>query len=149
MLSKANKFVLNHIANNANACQYATQVKMPECDGFKPEKYKGLSFEDALKIRKTNFSKGLFAYYKEPIMIHQGHKQWLFDVNNKRYLDLFAGIVTVSVGHCHPKVNAALQEQMQKLWHTTTIYLYPVDRKLMILQCIWHGFILEGLIFYR
>ncbi len=40
-------------------------------------------------------------------------------------MDLFAGIVTVSVGHCHPKVNAALQAQMSKLWHTTTIYLYP------------------------
>ena len=46
-------------------------------------------------------------------------------VNGRRYLDLFAGIVTVSVGHCHPKVNAALQEQMNKLWHTTTIYMYP------------------------
>jgi alanine-glyoxylate transaminase/(R)-3-amino-2-methylpropionate-pyruvate transaminase len=46
-------------------------------------------------------------------------------VNNKRYLDLFAGIVTVSVGHCHPKVNKALHDQIDKLWHTTTIYLYP------------------------
>ncbi len=46
-------------------------------------------------------------------------------MNGRRYLDLFAGIVTVSVGHCHPKVNAALQAQMNKLWHTTTIYMYP------------------------
>ena len=28
--------------------------------------------------------------------------QWLWDSAGKRYLDLFAGIVTVSVGHCHP-----------------------------------------------
>ena len=28
--------------------------------------------------------------------------QWLWDNEGKRYLDLFAGIVTVSVGHCHP-----------------------------------------------
>lgn len=58
-------------------------------------------------------------------MIHQGYKQWLWDVNGKRYLDLFAGIVTVSVGHCHPKVNAALERQIKKLWHTTNIYMYP------------------------
>ena len=58
-------------------------------------------------------------------MVHQGYKQWLWDVNGKRYLDLFAGIVTVGVGHCHPKVNAALEEQIKKLWHTTTIYVYP------------------------
>jgi acetylornithine/succinyldiaminopimelate/putrescine aminotransferase len=38
---------------------------------------------------------------------------------------LFAGIVTVSVGHCHPKVNAALKEQLDTLWHTTNIYLHP------------------------
>lgn len=36
----------------------------------------------------------------------------------------FAGIVTVSVGHCHPTVNAAVLEQTQRLQHTTTIYLH-------------------------
>ncbi len=45
-----------------------------------------------------------------------------------RYLDLFAGIVTVSVGHCHPKVNAALHQQVDTLWHTTNIYLHPKAR---------------------
>jgi alanine-glyoxylate transaminase/(R)-3-amino-2-methylpropionate-pyruvate transaminase len=55
----------------------------------------------------------------------QGHKQWLWDINGKRYLDLFAGIVTVSVGHCHPKVNEALKNQIDNLWHTTSIYMYP------------------------
>ena len=36
------------------------------------------------------------------IFAFKGHMQWLWDNNDKRYLDLFAGIVTVSVGHCHP-----------------------------------------------
>ena len=36
------------------------------------------------------------------IFVLKGHMQWLWDNNGKRYLDLFAGIVTVSVGHCHP-----------------------------------------------
>ena len=35
----------------------------------------------------------------------------------------FAGIVTVSVGHCHPKVVSAVQQQSALLQHTTTIYL--------------------------
>ena len=50
-----------------------------------------------------------------------------FDLTSKyfRYLDLFGGIVTVSAGHCHPKVNAALEEQVKTLWHTTSIYLQP------------------------
>lgn len=51
--------------------------------------------------------------------------QWIWDQDGRKYLDLFAGIVTVSVGHCHPKVNEAAQEQMSKLWHTTGIYMTP------------------------
>ncbi len=41
---------------------------------------------------------------------------------------MFGGIVTVSVGHCHPKVNAALKEQIDTLWHTTSIYMHPKVR---------------------
>ena len=78
-----------------------------------------------LHTRKTHLSKGVFAYYKDHLMVNQAHMQWIWDTNNKRYLDLFAGIVTVSVGHCHPKVNAALKSQIDKLWHTTSIYMYP------------------------
>ncbi|XP_068618804.1 alanine--glyoxylate aminotransferase 2, mitochondrial [Battus philenor] len=51
--------------------------------------------------------------------------QWLFDHEGRRYLDLFGGIVTVSVGHCHPKVSAALHEQIDTLWHVTNIYRHP------------------------
>jgi alanine-glyoxylate transaminase/(R)-3-amino-2-methylpropionate-pyruvate transaminase len=51
--------------------------------------------------------------------------QWLFDETGRRYLDMLAGIVTVSVGHCHPKVVRRLQEQVGTLQHATTIYLHP------------------------
>lgn len=39
-------------------------------------------------------------------------------------MQAFAGIVTVSVGHCHPGVVSAVQAQLNKLMHTTTIYLH-------------------------
>jgi alanine-glyoxylate transaminase/(R)-3-amino-2-methylpropionate-pyruvate transaminase len=51
--------------------------------------------------------------------------QYLYDETGRRYLDLFAGIVTVSVGHCHPAVVRRVQEQVGTLQHTTTIYLHP------------------------
>jgi alanine-glyoxylate transaminase/(R)-3-amino-2-methylpropionate-pyruvate transaminase len=38
--------------------------------------------------------------------------QYLFDEKGNRYLDMFAGIVTVSVGHAHPEVNQAVKEQL-------------------------------------
>jgi 4-aminobutyrate aminotransferase-like enzyme len=44
----------------------------------------------------------------------QGRMQWLWDQDGKRYLDMFAGIVTVSVGHCHPRVTAALEKQIHR-----------------------------------
>jgi alanine-glyoxylate transaminase/(R)-3-amino-2-methylpropionate-pyruvate transaminase len=58
-------------------------------------------------------------------MVVEGSMQYLWDETGKRYLDGFAGIVTVSVGHCHPKVIAAVNQQNQTLQHTTTIYLNP------------------------
>ncbi|KAJ0040595.1 hypothetical protein Pint_26753 [Pistacia integerrima] len=50
--------------------------------------------------------------------------QHLFDESGRRYLDAFAGIVTVSCGHCHPDVVNAITEQINLLQHATTIYLH-------------------------
>lgn len=40
--------------------------------------------------------------FKEPLLIHDGKMQWVFDHSGRRYLDMFGGIATISVGHCHP-----------------------------------------------
>jgi len=88
-------------------------------------KYEGLSYDRVTKIRaeRLNPSANATAYYKQPLLITRGENQYLWDVEGRKYLDLFAGIVTVSVGHCHPKVNEAAKKQMDTLWHTTTIYM--------------------------
>uniref|UniRef100_A0A2M4ASF1 Alanine--glyoxylate aminotransferase 2, mitochondrial n=1 Tax=Anopheles triannulatus TaxID=58253 RepID=A0A2M4ASF1_9DIPT len=87
--------------------------------------YKGKSYEDISALRKQYLTPNVTSYYKKPLLIHKGSMQWLYDHEGKRYLDMFGGIVTVSVGHCHPKVNAALKEQVDTLWHTTNIYMHP------------------------
>ncbi|GAV02097.1 hypothetical protein RvY_12702 [Ramazzottius varieornatus] len=104
----------------------SSSLELPPCN-FVPPKYTGAPIEEAVKTRKQHLfpSTHGFAYYKKPIMIHQGHMQWLWDSTGKRYLDLFGGIVTVSVGHSHPRVVEAARQQMDKLWHTTVIYMYP------------------------
>uniref|UniRef100_A0AAQ5ZP98 Alanine--glyoxylate aminotransferase 2, mitochondrial n=1 Tax=Amphiprion ocellaris TaxID=80972 RepID=A0AAQ5ZP98_AMPOC len=95
--------------------------EMPPCK-FSPEEYK-------VRAKSSGFlclySAKLVTYYKKPVFIHKGHMQWLWDVDGRRYLDLFAGVATVSVGHCHPKVTAAAEQQLKDLWHTTNIYVYP------------------------
>jgi alanine-glyoxylate transaminase/(R)-3-amino-2-methylpropionate-pyruvate transaminase len=68
----------------------------------------------------------LFLYYREPLLLAEGHMQYLWDETGKRYLDGFAGIVSVSVGHCHPDVVKQVQNQVGTLQHTTTIYLHPM-----------------------
>mmetsp|Transcript_15179 Transcript_15179/g.25145 ORF Transcript_15179/g.25145 Transcript_15179/m.25145 type:complete len:85 (-) Transcript_15179:9-263(-) len=77
-------------------------------------------------MRQQHLSPSIFHYYKKPLMIVEGKMQYLFDENGRRYLDCIGGIVTVSVGHCHPHVVTAANRQNEILQHTTTIYLNPL-----------------------
>jgi alanine-glyoxylate transaminase/(R)-3-amino-2-methylpropionate-pyruvate transaminase len=79
-----------------------------------------------LALRRQYLTPGLITYYKDPLLVVEGHMQYLWDETGKQYLDGFAGIVSVSVGHCHPRVVEKVKEQIGKLQHTTTIYLHPV-----------------------
>ncbi|CAG1007285.1 alanine-glyoxylate transaminase / (R)-3-amino-2-methylpropionate-pyruvate transaminase [Phycisphaerales bacterium] len=98
--------------------------QLPPFD-HKPAPYTGPSKEEVLAMRREFLTPALITYYKDPVMIVEGKMQYLFDEKGRRYLDMFAGIVTVSVGHCHPKVLEAVRRQNELLQHTTTIYLHP------------------------
>lgn len=102
---------------------YST-VKMPPTD-FVPRPYTGPSYQQVEQMKGVYMPPSITNAYKKPVLLTQGHMQWLYDNDGKRYLDLFGGIVTVSVGHCHPKVNAALKDQLDVLWHTTNLYRHP------------------------
>ena len=97
---------------------------LPPCD-HRPRPYAGLSKQEVVALRRQFVNPAIFTYYKEPLMIVEGHMQYLYDETGRRYLDGFGGIVTVSVGHCHPKIVAAVNRQNEILQHTTTIYLNP------------------------
>jgi len=98
---------------------------LPPCDHH-PKRYAGVDKNTLLAKRAKYLNPGIFHYYPgDPLMIVEGHRQYLFDETGRRYLDGFAGIVTVSVGHSHPKVIGAAIEQLKLLQHTTTIYLHP------------------------
>jgi alanine-glyoxylate transaminase/(R)-3-amino-2-methylpropionate-pyruvate transaminase len=109
---------------SASRGQAGARPEMPASD-YTPRPYTGPSREEVLAMRKQYANPALFLYYKEPIMLVEGHMQWLFDEKGKRYLDMLAGIVTVSCGHCHPKVTKAIHDQVDRLQHATTIYLHP------------------------
>ena len=90
-----------------------------------PAPYSGPSLATVLAQRKQFLNPGLFLYYKQPIMLVEGSMQYVWDSTGKRYLDGLGGIVTVSVGHCHPHVVAAANKQNALMQHSTTIYLNP------------------------
>jgi alanine-glyoxylate transaminase/(R)-3-amino-2-methylpropionate-pyruvate transaminase len=78
-----------------------------------------------MDLRKRYLTPALMTYYGNPIMIVEGSMQYLYDEKGRRYLDTFGGIVTISVGHCHPYVLQKAREQLETLQHATTIYLHP------------------------
>ena len=102
-----------------------TETGLPPCN-HTPEKYCGPSKDEVLRLRKSYCNPAVFTYYKEPLMLVEGYMQYLFDETGRRYLDLLGGIVTVSCGHSHPKILARTKEQLERLQHSTTIYLHPL-----------------------
>jgi len=76
------------------------------------------------EVRKKH-DEHLFAtanYYEEPLVLVEGKGTRLTDIDGKTYLDFFGGILTVSVGHCNDKVNAAVKAQIDRLGHVSTLY---------------------------
>jgi len=64
-----------------------------------------------MKAKRHQFmSPAAFMFYKNPLLIVDGKMQYLFGHDGKRYLDYFAGISTVGVGHCHPRVTSKVKE---------------------------------------
>tara|TARA_R110002096_G_scaffold292224_2_gene486666 strand:+ start:114112 stop:115398 length:1287 start_codon:yes stop_codon:yes gene_type:complete len=61
-------------------------------------------------------------YYEEPVVITEAKGTRVKDVDGVEYLDFFGGILTVSLGHCHPEVVDAITEQSKTLGHTSTLY---------------------------
>lgn len=98
--------------------------KLPACD-HQPRPYTGPSFEEVMDLRKRYLTPSLMTYYKKPMMIVEGSMQYVWDEKGCRYLDAFGGIVTISVGHCHPYVIQKGREQLERLQHASTIYLHP------------------------
>jgi 4-aminobutyrate aminotransferase-like enzyme len=61
-------------------------------------------------------------YYKQPLVADRASMQYVWDVEGKKYLDFFGGILTVSVGHTNPKVTGKIKAQVDRLQHLSTLY---------------------------
>src|SRR5689334_14971629 len=76
---------------------------------------------EILLAQKEYLFPAIFHYYREPLVVDHAKDQYVWDADGNRYLDFFGGIVTVSVGHCNPKVNERVHRQVDKLQHVSTV----------------------------
>ena len=74
-------------------------------------------------------------YGRYPIVPVRGEGSVLWDANGKRYLDFLAGVAVNNLGHCHPKVVAALQRQAAELIHCSNYYHIPSQIELAEILC--------------
>ena len=78
-------------------------------------------------------------YGRLAVTFTKGEGAWLWDQDNKRYLDVLSGIAVCNLGHAHPAVHQAICEQSQQLLHTSNLYNIPKQEQLATQLCELSG----------
>ncbi len=76
---------------------------------------------EVLRKYKEFLFPSVTTYYPEPLVTDHASMQYLWDVDGKKYLDFFGGIVTISAGHCNPRITSKIKAQIDKLQHASTV----------------------------
>ncbi len=74
-------------------------------------------------------------YGKKTLEFIKGKGCYLYNNKNEKYLDFASGIAVNSLGHCHPKLIKALNDQSKKIWHTSNLYIIKKQEKFAKLLC--------------
>ena len=77
----------------------------------------------------------LNTYGRLPIALSHGQGCWLWDTEGRKYLDGLGGIAVNTLGHAHPKLVPALQDQVARLIHTSNYYEIPLQEQLAAKLC--------------
>ncbi|MGI9154438.1 MAG: aminotransferase class III-fold pyridoxal phosphate-dependent enzyme, partial [Rubrivivax sp.] len=78
-------------------------------------------------------------YGRLPIALSHGKGCWVWDTEGRRYLDALGGIAVNTLGHGHPKLVPALQDQVAKLIHSSNYYEVPLQEELAATLCELSG----------
>lgn len=87
------------------------------------------------EIRARNDACIINTYGERRLALVRGDGMSLWDADGREYLDFFAGIAVVNLGHCHPGVTKALCEQANKLVHVSNLYYIEPQVELATLLC--------------
>ncbi len=78
---------------------------------------------DLRRRHRASLFPSVALFYDEPIELRRGERQYLYDGAGKQYLDFFGGIATVSSGHAIPEINDPIKAQLDRVSHTSTLFL--------------------------
>ena len=78
-------------------------------------------------------------YGRLPIALSHGKGCWVWDTEGRRYLDALGGIAVNTLGHGHPKLVPALQDQVARLIHSSNYYEVPLQEQLAAMLCELSG----------
>jgi 4-aminobutyrate aminotransferase len=81
-----------------------------------------LSSADVVRKHKEYIWPAVTNFYQQPLVADHASMQHVWDLDGRKYLDFFGGILTISVGHANPKVTSAIHAQVDRLQHTSTLY---------------------------
>ena len=81
-----------------------------------------LSRQEINQKQKEFIFPSVTTYYSDPVPMDHALMQHVWDVDGKKYLDFFGGIVTISVGHCNPRVISRTKAQIDRLQHVSTCF---------------------------
>src|SRR5579863_143726 len=78
--------------------------------------------EEVIRKHKEYLWPAVTNFYQHPLVADHAHMQYVWDLEGRKYLDFFGGILTISVGHTNPKVTSKIKALVDRLQHTSTLY---------------------------
>ena len=69
-------------------------------------------------------------YGRWDVSVERGEGCYLYATDGRKFLDFTSGIAVTSLGHCHPRLIAAVTAQAQKLWHVSNLFQIPGQQRL-------------------
>jgi acetylornithine/N-succinyldiaminopimelate aminotransferase len=74
-------------------------------------------------------------YARSELVFERGQGAYLFTASGERYLDFASGVAVTALGHAHPHLVTALNEQSKKLWHVSNLHRIPEQERLAARLC--------------
>jgi acetylornithine/N-succinyldiaminopimelate aminotransferase len=96
-----------------------------ECSLVPPEEGGTLRFEGASMSQPAAASHLMPVFARAEVAFERGEGVWLYGTDGQRYLDFTSGVAVNALGHCHPALVEALQQQSTRLWHMSNLFRSP------------------------